>query len=178
MMIRKTVLIINGKPRAGKDTFVELLSYMVPVYKYSIIEKVKSIALDCGWKGGKEEEDRKFLCDLKKLTDDYSDLSFTDVYEKITQFAADEIKEPLFAVDIREPEDIEMMKDLTGAITVFIENENVPEITSNPADANVYNYDYDFVVKNNGTMDDYKKEVYNFILALLPRIELKEEDDE
>jgi hypothetical protein len=89
MMVRKTVLIVNGKPRAGKDTFVELLSYMIPVYKYSIIEKVKCIALDCGWKGHKEERDRKFLYELKKLTDEYSDMSFIDVYEKIEAFAKD-----------------------------------------------------------------------------------------
>ena len=174
MMVRKTVLIVNGKPRAGKDTFVELLSYMIPVYKYSIIEKVKCIALDCGWKGKKEERDRKFLYELKKLTDEYSDMSFIDVYEKIEAFAKDEIKEVLFAVDIRDPEDIEMMKDLTGAFTVFIENENVPEITSNPADANVANYEYDFVIKNNGTMDDYKREVYNFLMALLQKIEMED----
>ena len=176
MMVRKTVLIVNGKPRAGKDTFVELLSYMIPVYKYSIIEKVKCVALDCGWKGKKEERDRKFLYELKKLTDEYSDMSFIDVYEKIEAFAKDEIKEVLFAVDIRDPEDIEMMKDLTGAFTVFIENENVPEITSNPADANVANYEYDFVIKNNGTMDDYKREVYNFLMALLQKIEMEGEE--
>ena len=173
-MVRKTVLIVNGKPRAGKDTFVELLSYMIPVYKYSIIEKVKCIALDCGWKGKKEERDRKFLYKLKKLTDEYSDMSFIDVYEKIEAFAKDEIKEVLFAVDIRDPEDMEMMKDLTGAFTVFIENENVPEITSNPADANVANYEYDFVIKNNGTMDDYKREVYNFLMTLLQKIEMED----
>ena len=176
-MVRKTVLIVNGKPRAGKDTFVELLSYMIPVYKYSIIEKVKCIALDCGWKGKKEERDRKFLYELKKLTDEYSDMSFIDVYEKIEAFAKDEIKEVLFAVDIRDPEDIEMMKDLTGAFTVFIENENVPEITSNPADANVANYEYDFVIKNNGTMDDYKREVYNFLMALLQKIDMEGEEE-
>ena len=176
MMVRKTVLIVNGKPRAGKDTFVELLSCMIPVYKYSIIEKVKCVALDCGWKGKKEERDRKFLYELKKLTDEYSDMSFIDVYERIEAFAKDEIKEVLFAVDIRDPEDIEMMKDLTGAFTVFIENENVPEITSNPADANVANYEYDFVIKNNGTMDDYKREVYNFLMALLQKIEMEGEE--
>ena len=175
-MVRKTVLIVNGKPRAGKDTFVELLSCMIPVYKYSIIEKVKCVALDCGWKGKKEERDRKFLYELKKLTDEYSDMSFIDVYERIEAFAKDEIKEVLFAVDIRDPEDIEMMKDLTGAFTVFIENENVPEITSNPADANVANYEYDFVIKNNGTMDDYKREVYNFLMALLQKIEMEGEE--
>ena len=69
-----------------------------------------------------------------------------------------------------------MMKDLTGAFTVFIENENVPEITSNPADANVANYEYDFVIKNNGTIDDYKREVYNFLMALLPKIDMEGEE--
>ena len=59
------IIIVNGKPRAGKDTFALLLNKCEPVYKYSIIDKVKAMALDCGWKGGKTEKDRKFLSDYR-----------------------------------------------------------------------------------------------------------------
>ena len=62
-MIDKLVLIVNGKPRAGKDTFALLLNKYHKVYQYSAIDKVTTIALDCGWKGGKTEKDRKFLAD-------------------------------------------------------------------------------------------------------------------
>ena len=60
-MFDKTILVVNGKPRAGKDTFALILNEYYSVYKYSIIDKIKTIAIDCGWRGGKTEKDRKFL---------------------------------------------------------------------------------------------------------------------
>ena len=37
----KMVFIVNGKPRAGKDTFAEILNRYMKVYKYSAVTKVK-----------------------------------------------------------------------------------------------------------------------------------------
>lgn len=162
----KTIIILNGKPRAGKDTFAYLLNKYIPVYKYSSVEMVKTIALDCGWKGGKTEKDRKFLSDLKQLTSAYSDLSYKDVLKRIELFEKGEIKEHILIVDVREPEDIERLKQATGAITVFIQNDNVPEITSNMADANVDKYEYDIVVENNGTLEEFEETVGSFLHVL------------
>lgn len=39
-----------------------------------------------GWTGKKEEKDRKFLSDLKKLTTDYNDMAFQIIKEKINNF--------------------------------------------------------------------------------------------
>ena len=177
MRIRKCVLIVNGKPRAGKDTFAEILGGFIPVYKYSMVEKVKSIALDCGYEGKKDEKDRKFLADLKKLTDEYSNLSMNDVIDRISQFALDEIKELIFVVDVREPSDIRFLKQQTGAFTVFIDNKNVPEITSNEADANVNKYNYDFHVGNNGTKEEFQENIYEFLWALLALIKVPDDSE-
>ena len=75
----KLVFIVNGKPRAGKDTFAMILNRYMNVYKYSAITKVKEIATLCGWDGQKEERDRKFLHELKMLTSEYSDMAYQDV---------------------------------------------------------------------------------------------------
>ena len=162
----KLILIVNGKPRAGKDTFAQLLNRYIPVYKYSSVEKVKCIALDCGWKGGKSEKDRKFLSDLKKLTSEYSDMAYNDVLDRIEKFDTGEIKEHIFIVDVREPEEIDRLKEAVGAITVYIENDNVPDITSNEADANVANYEYDICVDNSGTLEDFDESVRSFLYLL------------
>ena len=52
-------------------------------------------------------------------------------------------------------------------MTVFIENNNVPAITSNDADANVENYEYDFKIEDNGTLDDFEDNIKLFMEFLM-----------
>lgn len=169
-MIDKIVIILNGKPRAGKDTFALLLNKCQKVYKYSAIDKVKTIALDCGWKGGKTEKDRKFLSDLKMVTTEYSDMSFRDLEDKVIGFYCDEIKEQILIIDIREPKDIKRAVEEFDAISVFIKNDRVPAVTSNEADANVENFEYDYTVENNGTIADFEKNVRAFYYNVLMKL--------
>ena len=163
----KLVFVVNGKPRAGKDTFAIILNRYIDVYKYSAVTKVKEIATLCGWDGQKEERDRKFLHELKMLTSEYSDMSHQDVVNEINKYRNGEIEADVFVVDVREPEDIKRLVEEVGAITVFIENDNVPAITSNAADANVENFEYDFVIPNNGTMKEFEDEIKLFMEFLM-----------
>lgn len=181
MESKKLVLIVNGKPRAGKDTFAKILNTFVPVYKCSIIDRVKTIAMDCGWRGQKTEKDRKFLHDLKKLTDEYSSMSFQDVLERVAAFDDGLITEEVMVIDVRDPKEIEELADAIGALTVFIQNDNVPDVTSNPADANVANYEYDFILENNGSLEDFEQTIFNFLnvlIALAQSMTLGEDDGE
>lgn len=159
--MKKQIFITNGMARCGKDTFAKFLNEIVPTLKYSSIDKVKEIATLCGWNGGKEERDRKFLSDLKLLATDYSDMPFEAVRSKVNEFLADE-KHSILLIDIREPGEIERAKTTFGAKTILIENIIVPFINSNMADANVYNYTYDYVVQNNGTLEEFKENINQF----------------
>lgn len=163
----KLVFVVNGKPRAGKDTFAMILNRYMDVYKYSAVTKVKEIATLCGWDGQKEERDRKFLHELKMLTSEYSDMSHQDVVNEINKYRNGEIEADVFVVDVREPEDIKRLVEEVGALTIFIENNNVPAITSNAADANVENFEYDFVIPNNGTMKEFEDEIKLFMEFLM-----------
>ena len=177
---RKMVFVVNGKPRAGKDTFAQILNEYVNVYKYSSVTKVKEIAKQCGWDGKKEERDRKFLHELKMLTTWYSDMSHKDILAEIEKFNNDEIDADVFVVDIREPEEIKRLVEVTPAITIFIENDNVPAITSNAADANVENYEYDVRIQNNGTLDEFEDNIRVFleVLMALTLMAMDYEDEE
>jgi dephospho-CoA kinase len=163
----KMIFIVNGKPRAGKDTFAQILNEYMDVYKYSAVTKVKEIAKQCGWTGAKEEKDRKFLHELKMLTSAYSDMSYNDVINEIDKFKKGELDADIFVVDVREPEEIDRLVKATNAFTIFIQNDRVPSITSNAADANVENYKYDFVIQNNGTLEDFEGNIKLFIEVLM-----------
>ncbi len=164
---RKLVFVVNGKPRAGKDTFAQILGKYLEVYKYSSVTKVKEIAKLCGWDGAKEERDRKFLHDLKMITTEYCDMSHNDVLNEIQKFYNGEIEADVFLVDIREPEAIDHLKEEVPVLTVFIESDRVPAITSNAADANVENYEYDFSITNNGTIEEFEESIKLFLELLM-----------
>ena len=158
----KHIFITNGMARCGKDTFAAFLNEYVPTMKYSSIDKVKEIAKSCGWTGGKTERDRKFLSDLKVLTSEYSDMPFNAVKDEVNKFLNDDTNSVML-IDIREPEEIEKAKNAFGAKTILIENNRVEMINSNMADANVFNYTYDYIIQNNGTLEEYKMTVKDFV---------------
>jgi len=160
--MNKYIFIVNGKPRCGKDTFAEILGSMVPVMKYSSIDKVKGIGIECGWDGGKTEKDRKFLSDLKKLTTAYNDMSFKAVASKVELFRKNHIHEILL-IDIREPEEIKRAQWEFNADSILIENDRVENVVSNESDANIYNYRYDYVIQNNGTLDEFRENIKKFL---------------
>lgn len=160
--MNKQIFITNGMARCGKDTFAKLLNNFVPTLKYSSIDKVKEIASLCGWEGGKLEKDRKFLSDLKLLTTEYSDLAFNAIKEMVDDFLLDDIHQVML-IDIREPKEIEKAKNAFGAKTILINNYRVKFIDSNMADANVFNYKYDFEISNNGTLEEFRNQVYEFV---------------
>lgn len=160
--MNRKIFITNGMARCGKDTFALFVSEIIPTWKCSSIDIIKNIAIQCGWKGGKTEKDRKFLSDLKMLTSEYSDLSFNYVVEKVSMFRSTDYFQVML-IDIREPEEIEKAKIVLGAKTILIKNDNIKQIDSNMADANVYNYEYDYVIENNGTLEEFKETVKQFV---------------
>jgi dephospho-CoA kinase len=164
--MKKHIFIVNGMARSGKDTFAEILGTMVPTMKYSSIDKVKGIATLCGWDGGKTEKDRKFLSDLKCLTTEYSDMPFRSISKKVESFL-DNYTHAVLLIDIREPKEIDRAKQAFDAEAILIMNNRVENITSNMADANVYNYTYDYVIENNGTLDEFRENIKEFVNELV-----------
>ena len=162
----KRIFIINGSGGVGKDTFVNMVKESIAklspentiyrVWNYSSIDKVKFIATQIGWNGGKSEKDRKFLSDLKVLTTEYNDMPFEDLKRMVSIFR--EQTDTIFMfLHIREPKEIERAKNEFNAYTILVTRDSIPQITSNIADGGVYNYEYDMKVTNNGTKEDLKE---------------------
>lgn len=168
----KKIFIINGSGGVGKDTFVNIVSSIVPSLNYSSVDKVKDIAKLIGWDGiSKTEKDRKFLSDLKNLTTEYNDMPFNCMKKTVAGFINVSGCQCLF-LHIREPEEIKRAVQEFGAETILITRNNVEQITSNMADANVSNYEYDYIIDNSGTLEDLKLEAQKFVYKYIC-----EEDD-
>lgn len=167
----KQVIIINGSGGAGKDTFCDYVSRYsgYGTYTISSVDKVKEIARIIGWDGSKTEKDRKFLSDLKLLTTEYNDMPLKYIKEKIEYFKNNSSLEIMF-IHIREPKEIDKLKreyQDENIKTLLITNKNVPNITSNNADAGVFDYSYDYIIRNDDTLYDLKVAALRFVLRLV-----------
>ena len=169
------VAVINGAPTSGKTTFENKCRELVlfdcdenqrmAVDIISTVDCVKQIAKGCGWDGTKTPRNRKFLSDLKDLLTEWNDVPFQTILNRVEYL--DKLAKGfdwLLFVDCREPAEIQKLKERLSATTVLVRrlgDENIE--TSNHADANVFDYEYDYVVKNYGDLSDLVVECVNFL---------------
>lgn len=164
--MEKKIVIINGSGTVGKDTFVDFCRIYANIMNISSVDKIKEAAKLVGWDGGKTEEDRKFLSDLKLLSTGYNNYPYWYIANNIEQFRNDRSLGVMF-IHVREPEEIEKLKQEFGCITLLIMNINKEGISSNMADANVENYEYDYVVHNDGDLIELKGKAIEFIKSIV-----------
>ena len=148
----KNIYIINGSGGVGKDTFCYLVGKYVPVSVISSVDPIKQLAREIGWDGQKTERDRKFLSDLKDLTTDYNDYPMQYMKKSVSGFLNSDSK--CLFIHIREPKEIEKAVKEFGAKTILVINSNVKQISTNHADANVTEYNYDIIIDNSGTLNN------------------------
>lgn len=169
------IICINGYPQSGKDTFVNFCySFGSIIQSYSTVDFVKKIAKECGWNGVKDLKSRKFLSDLKDILTEWDDIPVRDIKRKILEFIGpvenlgyntDKI---IFFIHTREPKELQRFKDEFGAKTLLIQRPSVENNEqSNHADKEVLNFNYDYVIDNDGTLEDLQKKADSFIINIL-----------
>lgn len=151
-MNKSIVVIINGKPRSGKDTVCdiaeEVLRGSMLVRSVSTVDLVKEAAEALGWEGEKTEEWRSMLHELKMLWSKKFDGPFTYVITQVHFMDTDESDHVVF-VHSREPAEIARFKKKFGdrCHTLLIRRTNCVE-ANNFADQNVEKYEYDYIINN------------------------------
>lgn len=175
------VVICNGKPGSGKTTVQDIAKRLclcdstarywfgnampTVVDSCSTVDFVKEVATFCGWDGIKTLENRKFLSDLKDLLTNWGDIPCVKISERIEELdSSSRFTHWILFVDCREPAEIEKLKQRFNATTLLVRRlgDEVVE-TSNHADAEVFNYEYDYTIKNYGTLEDLQNEVHYFL---------------
>jgi hypothetical protein len=169
------IIIINGRPRAGKDTFVEFCQkHCNWCLNVSTVDFVKKVANYCGWDGTKTPENRKFISDLKDLLTQWNDVPYKHVCNEIALFQNrvsmydfDPDTDAIAFVHCREPKEIARLCEELGAQSLLITRDEVETSEqSNHADAEVYNYSYDYMIPNEDTLQDLEDAAVRFLAGL------------
>lgn len=166
------IVVINGYPGSGKDTFVQFCKQMAPaqVGNVSTVDRVKELAMRLGWDGTKTSNNRKFLSGLKKLLGEWDDIPVQSVIAAYHAFIDERCIYPedalVMFVHVREPEEITRFVADYDAKTLFIARDSVEGTYSNNSDNNVRDFAYDYLVANNGTLDDLKQSAETFLHEL------------
>lgn len=169
----KTIVIINGYPRSGKDTFVD----MVKDYANDGDQKVISISsISFVWEwlkslgapmDNKSEKERKLAADVKSALEEYDFLSTRQVMKAALDVLNDSAD--VAFIHMREPRSIQfakqMVRDLKGLdlITLFVDRPSISNREfSNAADREVGHMRYDLCISNDGTLDQLRNKAVCF----------------
>lgn len=166
--------IINGRPRSGKDTFVNFCLEELGAFGklISTVDFVKKIATKCGWDGTKDSKNRKFLSDLKDLLTNWGDVPYKKTLQEIDMFKFDldywDVSDKgVVFIMCREPKEIERFERELNAKSVLIWCASVEfEQQSNHADSEVLNHRYNYIIENDGTVDELKEKAKEFLKNL------------
>lgn len=168
----KYVIITNGVPGSGKTSFQLMCKDYLEVeqsahyHNISSIDYVKHIYKMLGWDGTtKSDAVRKDLSILKKMWIRNCDGPLAQALDYVCRLSMNE--DHVIFIDVREESEIAKYVEAFGAIkcicikcaTVFISRNEVSGIEhGNKSDDNVgKNMSlYDYVVNNDGTLEDLK----------------------
>lgn len=169
------IVIINGQPRAGKDTFVQYCQqHCYWCLNISTVDFVKEIAAACGWDGTKSPKNREFLSNLKDLLTNWGDVPYQKINQEIELFKSRMLShdfnpstDGIVFVHCREPHEIARFAKEMGAYSLLIRRPaEESDEQSNHADAEVFNYNYDYTITNDGALADLDRKAFNFLQVM------------
>lgn len=169
------IILINGRPRVGKDMFVQFCAkHCHWCLNVSTVDFVKKVASYCGWNGEKTPDNRAFLSQLKALLTEWQDVPYKKVADEITKFHTEAIsydadeEEIICFIHCREPEEIAKFVSRMNAETLLIRRPMVDLLnTSNPSDRAVFDWlSYDYTIYNDGSLDRLEEKAVEFLTQL------------
>lgn len=150
------LIIVNGVAKSGKGLFCE---YLADQYDYfETLSTIDWVKMYCYENYGidpedKSDDNRRVWHSVKMM---YKDYIFDLMCEYLDSISC------TVSLDVREPEEIQRYKDRykDKCVTIIIYRDDI-EAPDNPADLNVYEYEYDYSLNNSGT----EKQLYALAVA-------------
>lgn len=172
----KLLIVFTGHARAGKDTAADFMEKEVRAkgyscYRTAFAKALKDCAYKCGWDGVKDEKGRTLLQHLGDVMREYHG---KDCFSKLAYDAYMESGRDIGIITdcrfLNEEKYIWGRCYQDGVILWFVKiTGNHPESKTEcltPAqlqhhsESEIDEIDYDFLIKNDGTMDDLKAKVH------------------
>lgn len=186
---RTKVVIINGKPQSGKDTFCKYAQgycdddESANTLIISSVDPLKEMLTQLGWDGTKTDKIRDMLMDMKQLWVQNQDGPTMFLFNNILEFhKACTGEDNIVFVHIREPEEIKkLVNALTGfesmgidVISLLVIRESGEDTPNQPAEtrrsddeALINSYEYDVTINNDGDLIKLQELAAEFVDKLL-----------
>lgn len=186
---RTKVVIINGKPQSGKDTFCKYAQgycdddESANTLIISSVDPLKEMLTQLGWDGTKTDKIRDMLMDMKQLWVQNQDGPTMFLFNNILEFhKACTGEDNIVFVHIREPEEIKkLVNTLTGfesmgidVISLLIIRKGGEDTPNQPAgtrrsddEALINSYEYDVTINNDGDLIKLQELAAEFVDKLL-----------
>lgn len=165
------VVIVNGRPRAGKDTLIDMLTTHLSVQgraveSFSSIDPIRDMLNNAGIDTSeKTPDDRKLLARIGDAVEEHSRFRSQECTLRVLRFTRAHGGNGVFFLHVREPEIIERIRGNVAMTkigrelpvrftTVLVRSHRSPEFASNAADAGVETMRYDWTIGNDGTLED------------------------
>jgi hypothetical protein len=170
------IIIINGKPKVGKDKFIEIFQSSVnnEVHNISSVDLIKEVYRMLGKNYEPTPEDRKNISDLKDWATDRLDAPFKYIINQVSKVAT---PNDIVFIHVREPGEIQKLKNYYAQFediecnAVLLDRVDYKPDTNNHADEKVYDYRYDKIVVMQ-TVKDVDTEVLYHVKELIKWLEL------
>jgi hypothetical protein len=175
--MRTNVIIVNGLPRSGKDTAIELMQHLmfpkIAARSYSSIDPVRNVLADWGVDlSAKTEEDRKLMSTIGDALEEHSNFKTEESFKKVLSFQEGAgLRDLVVFIQIREPDLIDKLKrrleDVDIPVTrLKIQSSRGLKLTSNPADAGIDEMVYDRLIQNDSDLDDLKRDCKGMLKSI------------
>lgn len=186
---RTKVVIINGKPQSGKDTFCKYAQgycdddESANTLIISSVDPLKDMLTQLGWDGTKTDKIRDMLMDMKQLWVQNQDGPTMFLFNNILEFhKACTGEDNIVFVHIREPEEIKkLVNALTGfesmgidVISLLVIRNGGEDTPNQPAEtrrsddeALINSYKYDVTINNDEDLIKLQELAAEFVDKLL-----------
>ena len=186
---RTKVVIINGKPQSGKDTFCKYAQgycdddESANTLIISSVDPLKEMLTQLGWDGTKTDKIRDMLMDMKQLWVQNQDGPTMFLFNNILEFhKACTGEDNIVFVHIREPEEIKkLVNALTGfesmgidVISLLIIRESGEDTPNQPTETRrsddetlINSYEYDVTINNDEDLIKLQELAAEFVDKLL-----------
>lgn len=178
------VVIINGKPRSGKDTVIHYMRRYCAVNEcskfktYSTIDPIKDMLRQIGWDGKKDDTSRGLLSLLKQYWINNGDgplkYCMDAVFKEIYSVDCDDV---VLVFQIREPDEIDKLVNalnpLKLAYNISVSTLLVcrPEMDgkeyNNTSDDGVMEYGYNTHMYNTSTLSHLEEMVNEYMNKII-----------
>lgn len=167
--MNKILVVVNGYPKSGKDSFVDYCithlqkKNMIGI-KYSTISTCVELAKFVGWDGEKDDASRVMLSELKNWYTKHFDGTFNEMVRLMTD---DNHKFDIIFSMIREPEEIIKIDNWCTennflCITILMDGRGERHHLAH-SDYLVENYHYDQVIVNDGSLESLERAAEKFV---------------